>query len=58
MTKTQQYWAQRQEQKIEDLEHDWNELSPKWRGEEEDKFTILVPVYHKTLKIKLLKLLL
>lgn len=57
MTKTQQYWAQRQEQKIEDLEHDWNELSSMYNGEEEDKFTILVPVYHKLPKIKLLKLL-
>ena len=56
MTKTQQYWAQRQEQKIEDLKHDWNELNYMYRGEEEDKFTILVPVYHKTPKIKLLKL--
>lgn len=56
MTKTQQYWAQRQEQKIENLEHDWNELSPVYRGEEEDKFTILVPVYQRPPKIKLLKL--
>lgn len=56
MTKTQQYWAERQEQKIEDLEHDWNELSSIHHGEEEDKFTILVPVYHKPPKIKLLKL--
>ena len=58
MTKTQQYWAERQERKIEDLEHDWKELSSMYGGEEEDKFTILVPVYHKPLKIKLLKLFL
>jgi hypothetical protein len=58
MTKTQQYWAQRQEHKIEDLEHDWNELNSMYSGEEEDKFTILVPVYHKPPKIKLLKLFL
>ena len=56
MNKTQQYWAQRQEQKIEDLEHDWKELSSMHGGEEEDKFTVLVPVYRKPPKIKLLKL--
>ena len=56
MNKTQQYWAERQEQKIEDLEHDWKELSLMHNGEEEDKFTILVPVYQRPPKIKLLKL--
>lgn len=55
MTKTQKYWAEKQEQKIEDLKHDWNELNYMYRGEE-DKFTILVPIYHKPPKIKLLKL--
>ena len=58
MTKTQKYWAERQEQKIEDLKHDWNELNYMYNGEEEDKFTILVPIYHKPPKIKLLKLFL
>jgi hypothetical protein len=56
MTKTQQYWAQRQEHKIEDLEHDWKELSSLCSGEEEDKFTVLIPVCHKPPKIRLLKL--
>ena len=55
MTKTQKYWAERQEQKIEDLKHDWNELRMQ-SGEEEDKFTVLVPVYQKQPKIRLLKL--
>ena len=55
MTKTQRYWAERQERKIEDLKHDWNELGSMYGGEE-DKFTILVPIYHKPPKIKLLKL--
>ena len=27
MNKTQQYWAERQKQKIEDLEHDWDEFN-------------------------------
>lgn len=56
MNKTQQYWAERQEQKIEDLKHDWNELSSMYSGEEEDKFAVLIPVYRKPPKIKLLKL--
>lgn len=56
MNKTQQYWAQRQEQKIKDLEHDWSELSLMRGGEEEDKFSVLIPVYRKPPKIRLLKL--
>lgn len=56
MTKTQQYWAQRQEHKIEDLEHDWNELKYMRDGEQEEKFTVLVPVYQKPPKVRLLKL--
>jgi len=56
MNKTQQYWAERQEQKIEDLEHDWNELKYMRNGEQEEKFTVLVPVYRKQPKIRLLKL--
>ena len=41
MTKTQQYWAERQEQKIKDLEHDWNELKYMRGGEEEDPMKII-----------------
>ena len=56
MTKLQKYWAPRQEQKIKNLEHDWNELGYMRGGEQEEKFSVLVPAYKKPPKIRLLKL--